>query len=355
MKTICDVMEYNKKRIIEQEIIILGVVCYMKFIQENYFETIKKTCIQYLYSNYDYCYLKAMHEKNRLEGADTIIVGSSHSMNGIVESELKNGGDVISFCISSQDLYYDFMHIKTAIKDAKKPIKRCLINLGYYMLFQDLSRSENIKSIIPKTYMNLWGEKCVHNFVDAEQWDLFESIKIDSSFYPVEAIKELCDYWACNSMKEQSSYYGELMQRENNNILGVKQVVWNELNEDQKNDYALNRTQNGHNRHIKHTITRQENGEILSDMVELLSSNSIKTYFFITPYTNNYMNYIDKSYKPDILSELEKLQTPVEFLDMNELEGIFCNEDFIDSDHLNKQGAIKATALLDEFIAMAEE
>ena len=83
----------------------------MRFNQEDYFEIIKKTCIQYLYSNYDYCYLKAMHEKNQIEGADTIIVGSSHAMNGIIESELKNGGGVISFCISSQDLYYDFMHV----------------------------------------------------------------------------------------------------------------------------------------------------------------------------------------------------------------------------------------------------
>lgn len=327
----------------------------MKFNQEEYFETIKKTCIQYLYSNYDYCYLRAMHEKNRSEGTDTIIVGSSHAMNGIVESELNNAGDVISFCISSQDLYYDFMHIKVAIREAKKPIKRCLINLGYYMLFQDLSKSENMRGIITKTYMNLWGNECVHNYHDAEPQDLFQLIKIDTSFYPVSAVKELCDYWACSVLKEQSSYYGDMMQRENNNILGVKKVIWKELNEDQKNEYAINRTQNGHNRHIKHILTRQENAAILADMVDMLDQNNIKTYFFITPYTQNYLEYIDKAYKPDILSALNELNNSVEFLDMNELEGIFTDEDFIDSDHLNERGAIKATAVLNEFISIAEE
>ena len=47
------------------------------------------------------------------------------------------------------------------------------------------------------------------------------------------------------------------------------------------------------------------------------------------------MKYIDARYKPDILDALDKLNDPVEFLDMNDYSDIFPDEDFIDSDHLN--------------------
>ena len=127
------------------------------------------------------------------------------------------------------------------------------------------------------------------------------------------------------------------------------------MSDEEKDDYAINRTLNGHNKHIKHEFTRKENGEYLSEIVDILTQNDIKVYFFITPYTRNYLKYIDSRYKPDILNALNNLKDPVEFLDMNDYSDIFSDEDFIDSDHLNKQGAIKATALLNEYIALAEE
>ena len=53
-----------------------------------------------------------MHEKNRITGADTIIVGSSHAMNGIIEEKLTN---TWFFCISSQDILYDLAQIKEVL------------------------------------------------------------------------------------------------------------------------------------------------------------------------------------------------------------------------------------------------
>ena len=37
---------------------------------------------------------------------------------------------------------------------------------------------------------------------------------------------------------------------------------------------------------------------------------------------------------------------------MNDYEGVFCDADFLDTDHLNKQGALKATAFLNEYLNM---
>lgn len=326
----------------------------MGYGESGYFETIQRICLNYLSKNYDLCYLTAMHHKNHDLGADTIIVGSSHSMNGIIESELISAGDVIQFSISSQDLYYDFEHIKKAVQEQKKPITRCLINLGYYMLYQDLSLSKLVRVIIPSVYLNLFGEYKCHNWPEAKMEDPFSSIDYDKDMYPERLIRGLCEFWSDKVILEQSSYYGDLLARENNNMLGVKKVQWESLSEEDRRTYAENRVLNGHNKHIEHVHTREENGVLLSDMVKFLADNDIKTYFFITPYTDEYMRFIDSRYKEDIVNALSDLPYPVEFFDMNDLSQEFDDGDFIDSDHLNLRGAHKATALLNAFISMVE-
>ena len=39
----------------------------------------------------------------------------------------------------------------------------------------------------------------------------------------------------------------------------------------------------------------------------------------------------------------------VEFLDMNGYKDVFCYADFLDTDHMNKQGALKATEAINEY------
>ncbi|SFT48928.1 hypothetical protein SAMN02910301_1329 [Lachnospiraceae bacterium XBD2001] len=327
----------------------------MRYSNVEYFEGIRSVCYEYLFHNYDYCYLSAMHAKNKACGADTIIIGNSHAMNGIIEKELFNAGDVISFCISSQDLYYNFMHLKKAVEEAKKPIKRCLVNLGYYTLHWDLSQSTTIQGMIATTYMNLFGEGCAHHFQHARREDLFQKIDFDRSMYPVDVIRPFVANWSEGVMLEQSSFYGHMMKREDNNMLGVQKVDWKSLNDEQKMEYANRRVINDHNRMIKYVETREENGAILREMMSFLDAHNIKTYFFITPYTELYMKLIDSRYREDIFSLLDELEMPVEFLDMNFYADIFSDADFIDSDHLNLQGAHKATAVLNGYIKMAEE
>jgi len=226
--------------------------------------------------------------------------------------------------------------------------------LGYYMLYQDISKSESLQPIITNTYLNLFGEECGHSLKSAKADNLFEKIPIQVDIYPEELIRKLAMYWSKHALYEQSSYYGSFLTRENNSILGVKKVDWNSISEEDKIAYAENRTLNGHNKHIKHIKTRKENGEMLTEIVKALNDNDIKTIFFITPYTKCYNSLIDPAYKPNILDALEKLEYPVEFLDMNDYSDMFDDTDFIDSDHLNLQGAHKATNLLNQFTAMVE-
>ena len=326
----------------------------MKYDDIEFFNEIKNICWKYLYKNYDLCYLSAMHEKNREGGTDAIIVGSSHAMNGIIEKELTEAGDVIQFSVSSQDIYYDFLHIKRALQDGKRHIKRCFINLGYYMLYQDISRSERLKGMIPNIYMNIFGEDCKHHLYAAAAINPFTEIEFDRDIFHIDAIEPFVTFWCKEVIKEQASYYGKLLSREDNNMLGVKKIQWESMLTDEKIEYAKKRAK-GHNKHKKYLGSLIENERLIADMVELLYEHDVRPFFFITPYTGYYNEFIDKEYHSDIFSVLDNLQWPVDFLDMNDYQDDFDDSDFLDSDHLNLKGAQKATAILNGYIALTED
>lgn len=324
----------------------------MRFYSVEYFETIKKIVLQYAWENYDYCYLEAMHSKNQMdECIDTIVVGSSHSMNGIVEERLLCGSNVINYSVSSQDIYYDFLHIKKAVENSKGDIKRCIINLGYYMLYQDLSKSANFTQLIQQVYYPLFGD--AHHYVGEQQYDFMSKLSGAKQYYNREVLAKLCEEWARGFFIEESSYYGSLKTREKNNILGLQNIEWALVDKKAKVEYAINRT-NGHNGLKKYTESFLENVHIIEKMTSYLYEHNIIPIFVIMPFTNYYNMYINPEYKFEIYQVLDSLKVPVEFLDMNDYSEIFEDADFLDSDHLNYRRAIKATELLNDLLLEIE-
>lgn len=319
----------------------------MKYFSQDYFNNLKDIVLQYTFNNYDYCYLHAMHEKNKREGTKTIIVGSSHAMNGLVNEKLSGG--CINFSISSQDLYYDFCHIKKAVKEGRQKIERCVINIGYYMLYHDLSLCKVMGYLVPRVYYPLFGD--AHHMIIDKEYDMWNKVTIDRNIYSDDLLKQLCEEWSNGFFLEEPSFYGSMKTRENNNILGLKKIIWDTLSEEEKKNTAIQRTFD-HNRMRKYEQTRIENGEIVKTIVEYLHEHNIMPIFVIFPFTKWYNQYIDKDFKTDIYDLLDGISLPVEFLDMNDCEGIFTDADFMDTDHMNKTGALKATEILNEFMEM---
>jgi len=73
-------------------------------------------------------------------------------------------------------------------------------------------------------------------------------------------------------------------------------------------------------------------------------------------YTLNDVKILEKApsyskfeYKTEIYDVLNEIEYSVEFLDMNELDS-FGVEDFVDSDHLNYRGAVKASRILNSYL-----
>lgn len=122
------------------------------------------------------------------------------------------------------------------------------------------------------------------------------------------------------------------------------------LSESEREGYARLRAAD-HNRLYTHKESRTENGRLIEDIAEYLSNRNIRTVFVVFPFTKWYNQLINPQYKEDIYQLLDKLDVPIEFLDMNELD-CFTDNDFLDTDHLNDLGAEKASKVLDDFLEM---
>lgn len=305
----------------------------------------QELALQYLWRNYDYCYLKTMHEKNRSQGASIIIAGTSHAMNGVVEKEMS--AEAINFSISSQDLYYDFLHIKRAIEEGKQQIRHCVINIGYYMLQQDVSLSKALEFMIPAIYEPLFGD--VHNYRGNLTYDMWAVGRKSAQAYPSETLQRFCREFARAYFRKESSYYGAVKAREQNSLLPINGIIWQDMPAIKKEVYAQKRAMD-HNRLRKYTESHKENGQIVEQIVRYLHGKGIMPIFAVFPFTMYYNRYIDRRYKKDIYNLLDSLPLQVEFLDMNDYLSLFEDEDYLDADHLNLTGAKKATKLLDQFI-----
>ncbi|MBD5473697.1 MAG: hypothetical protein HDR20_12635 [Lachnospiraceae bacterium] len=315
-----------------------------KFLCQNYWEGLKNICIKYLSDNYDYCYLDAMHTRNRVAGAKTILVGCSHAMYGINESKISE--DIINFSIASQDLYYNFKHIQKAIEEGKQKIKRCIINIGYYGLYQDVSLSNSWNyAQLYRVYYPLFGD--THNFHGEGSAYDWNKMGYDRDIYSIELVQKLCQEWTRGFFMEEGSYYGSAKPRYSNII--STNITWNELDEKTKEQEALRRMED-HNRLKKYVQSREENSMLVLKIADYLYQRDIMPVFVIFPFTEWYNRYIDTEYKKEIYDLLDSLPIPVEFWDLNDYKGIFDDDDFCDTDHLNDKGAEKASVLLDEIL-----
>lgn len=314
------------------------------YYNKEYFITLRRIAIQYICNNYAYAYFDSMHIKNAQKGTKTIIAGSSHAMNGIVEEVL---GDVINFSASSQDIYCDFLHIRHAVENGKEKIQNCIINIGYYMLYQDLSLSRSSLRLMYQIYQPLFGD--MHHHKTDKVYDLWEDIDYDRALYSDDLVKALCKEWSRGIFLEQSSYYGFLRSREQENGLVRSGVDWKQIDDAQRTELAKKRAA-VHNHMIKYQATREESGQLIREISEYLYDRNIRIIFLIMPFTEHYNRYINPNFKEDIYQLLNNLEVPVELLDMNDLDHVFDHGDFLDTDHLSLEGAKKASRLLADYL-----
>lgn len=158
---------------------------------------------QLLPVGYSYYYLK-----NRINRDSNVwLLGSSYAVQGIVDSRIDWLNNIAA---PSQDLFCDRGLVDCMIKSGKKA-KICIIMLGYYALYDDLSRAGELADIMRITYEPLIGTM---NHYEGEQFDIPEEIQKYAPYMNYERMKE-CEKWI-DAFFDTNDYFNSLYSRENN-------------------------------------------------------------------------------------------------------------------------------------------
>lgn len=288
----------------------------------------------YLTANYDMVWLKAMLSKGKhIDTKGTLITGSSHALYGINETFFYN---CVNCSMHSQDLYYDFLCAKEVVEKENNRIEKCFIVLGYYIAFQDLSRSTFMREkMITPIYYPIFHD--AHNWENPQNKNLWQKI----GEVPEEA-KAICEKLAEATILSRSTYYSDLKARKP--FFDFQNRPWDTLAEEEKEKWGKTRAES-HNKLIAHEASFLENTEILRDYVHFLHLHNILPVVVIPPFTKYYNLYADVGLKQAIMEMLEKIPEELHFVDFNDSEW-FDDMDFMDTDHLNAIGADKMCYIL---------
>lgn len=119
---------------------------------------------------------------------------------------------------------------------------------------------------------------------------------------------------------------------------------WSDVPEEKRLELGRIRAA-AHNKFLQYSATIEENKEIFKEYVHFLHRNHILPIAVLMPYTKAYRRYILPEMVESLLEMVDSVPEEVHYVDLNE-GGVFKNRDFFDTDHLNAQGAEKASRIL---------
>lgn len=282
---------------------------------------------KYIKENYNYLYLKSRFE-NINKDKKIIITGSSHGLMGIDNYEL-DSNKIINCCMHSQDLYYNLQCI-LKILNKNASIDSCLLFAGYYIPFQDLSRGKvDEKHIISRVYYPLF--KDTHNYKGEIKADiLWEKMPLKSWDY-----KQIIEEKALKSLMERKQYVNDLHSR---GKYFQFDGSWKDLTIDKKEELGKYRSSQ-HNKHENYAESYKENLKIMEEIKRVINNAGGKCIVVIPPFTDAYLKYFSHSLREKSSFFFNSLSDKV--IDFNLYSGLFCDDDFVDTDHLNGRGGYK--------------
>lgn len=248
------------------------------------------------------------------EEVESLILGSSHSLNGIIPRYL--GKNTFNLALPGQTLKYDaYLFYKWA--DRYKKLRLVILPISYFSFFMDHSEW------IGETYCKIYLKSPFHSDFSRYNLEMLEFKPLHSKLYlwrtgNEEYVKE--HGWLPMYLKDKNESTWNL---KNNNIHGVKE----------------------------HTIKSWEfvdnNYKLVSSIIEFCNKNGIKIALITTPQYKDYNIHLDKAQLGKMYELIRDLQREYGVLYLNYLQDDrFCADDFYDPSHLSEIGAEKFTRIL---------
>lgn len=292
---------------------------------------------QFFRQNYDYLWLCTVLEQaaHTQTSGSTLITGSSHALNGIKESCWNSA---FNCSMHSQDIYYDFQCAKYVLNAAERGrFARCFIVMGYYIAYQDLSRSKvSRETMIANVYYPLFQD--AHNWETPARRDLWAG----AGDIP-GPIKTSCEQAAMRKLLEYGTYYSEVRPR--GTLFDLKGRTWDQVSETER--LAMGRARaESHNKIFHHKSSFKENKDILNKFISFLYAHEVQPVVVITPFSDEYNRFVLPKMKAGVLELLDAVPKDIHYVDFNQTAGLFGPSDFMDTDHLSEKGAEKVSNIL---------
>jgi hypothetical protein len=270
-------------------------------------------------STYNY-YKRHMELFEEMSGIETLVTGISYALSGFNEEcFLKKS---FKFAFYSQDLYYDYKTAKYLIENKYekiKSIRHVLIGLCYYSFQYDLSLS----SISSKVLLYYEVLNDCHHKMDVEK--VFNEFKINKDIGEKIIRKD-----------EQNNYNLNWSSTGLNSIEDKWETGRKQAEIDCRKDYPE---------------TVRENTQVFKNYLNLLKEKNIKPIVVVYPaskyYTMCFSSRIENEFKR-IIHETHK-EYDFQYYDFFRLE-LFNDSDFEDVSHLNVNGSVKFTNILNNTI-----
>ena len=346
-------LSLNKKQYIDKNVynilliekdVLLENIFFDKILDYSKIVNIFFNICQDIYLGYyDFNYLDNSLNRSYQGDIEAIIVGNSYSLVGIEEQLLDKNS--INLSMHSQDLYYSYQLAKKSITKNKN-IKQCIIGISYYVLCHDLSKCGSLysRNMVENVYYPLVKDK--HNsmvkIVPTQKKILH--YEFDSLVKSIFNTNKVENYFKSKIYLKNTTYYNNI------NKLNREQS-FKELDIEYKENIGVYRA-NQHNKIFKYKETSIEYREIFKEFFKFLGESFVEPIIIIFPTSSYYLKNIKLEYikQFDDLIKQIKEEYNIRLIDLREPSFGFDDGDFIDADHLNKKGAIKATNYLNKFI-----
>jgi hypothetical protein len=272
--------------------------------------------------------LKTDFQIKNLNKIESLVLGTSHSQNGINPKYLDNLTSNLSF--GSQDIQLDSALLFHYV-DKMKNLKNIIIELDYHRL--DI---ENDKNYFRLPWYYIYHQVQVYPIELINRVSLYSS---NTSFFNQNLINTLKG----TSKKQKINEFGFVEENYTDDFLPLKYdstLVFKTAKERLKN------------RHLEHSEkARSNNKKRLDAMIDYSIKKGFAVYIVSTPLYKTYREHksvLKDSYRKNYIDSLVT-HSKIKYLNFED-SPFFIVKDFSNDDHLNATGAKKYTLLLNEAI-----
>lgn len=260
----------------------------------------------------------------KAQKVEVLVLGSSHANFGINPQYM--GDNVQNVANTSQDLYYDCKLLSKYLKYCPN-VRVVVLPISYFSLYYSLCESPE-----------KWRTDFYETILDIPKPILAESDPLDIRQYSHLLLLE-----------GPSKVLGELRSDDKVQIneYGYQRPKSQLKDRDLKINHRAGKARVEFHHTIMHKKYLAPNIANIENIAAQLKSRKIRLVFVTTPVYKTYYENMSPRYYNEMVTSLSQLQRKYNARYLNYLaDSRFQNEDFMDNDHLNENGAKKFSRIL---------